>query len=70
MSRKEEVENNIKFMCGQIEKIQDRYLNPEQIMNINLSAITQQLTNISVTLAMISDHLSHINENKTSEREV
>lgn len=57
MTRKEEVENNMKDLLERIRDLNGLGLTQEQVMNINLSAIAQQLGEISVTLAIIADKL-------------
>lgn len=57
MTRKEEVENNMKDLLERIRDLNGSGLTKEQVMNINLSAIAQQLGEISVTLAIIADKL-------------
>lgn len=57
MTRKEEVENNMKDLLERIRDLNGSGLTQEQVMNINLSAIAQQLGEISVTLAIIADKL-------------
>lgn len=57
MTRKEEVENNMKDLLERIRDLTGSGLTQEQVMNINLSAIAQQLGEISVTLAIIADKL-------------
>jgi len=57
MTRKEEVENNMKDLLERIRDLTGSGLTQEQVMNINLSSIAQQLGDISVTLAIIADKL-------------
>jgi len=57
MTRKEEVENNMKDLLERIRDLSGSGLTQEQVMNINLSSIAQQLGDISVTLAIIADKL-------------
>lgn len=57
MTREEEVENGMKDLLGRIRDLSGSGLTKEQVMNINLSAIAQQLGEISVTLAIIADKL-------------
>lgn len=59
MTRKDEVEKNNKIL---IEKIKEEATNlkiitQEQVTNYALSSISQQLADISVTLAIIADKL-------------
>lgn len=57
MTRKEEVENNMKDLLERIRDLTGSGLTQEQVMNINLSSIAQQLGEISVTLAIMADKL-------------
>lgn len=57
MTREEEVEDVMKDLLGRIRDLSGSGLTKEQVMNINLSAIAQQLGEISVTLAIIADKL-------------
>lgn len=57
MTRKEEVENDMKDLLERIRDLNGSGLTQEQVMNVNLSAIAQQLGEISVTLAIIADKL-------------
>ena len=57
MTRKEEVENNMKDLLERIRDLSGSGLTQEQVMNINLSSIAQQLGEISVTLAIMADKL-------------
>lgn len=57
MTRKEEVVDSMHDLLGRIRDLTGSGLTQEQVMNINLSAIAQQLGEISVTLAIIADKL-------------
>lgn len=57
MTRKEEVVDSVHDLLGRIRDLTGSGLTQEQVMNINLSAIAQQLGEISVTLAIIADKL-------------
>lgn len=57
MTRKEEVVDSMHNLLGGIRDLKGSGLTQEQVMNINLSAIAQQLGEISVTLAIIADKL-------------
>lgn len=57
MTREAEVKDNIQTLTKDIKEIQKLPLTEEQVTNINLSAIAQQLSDISITLAMIVDRL-------------
>jgi hypothetical protein len=69
MTRKEEVENNIKVFSEGIKELNSLELMQEQVTNLNLSAIAQELADISITLAMIVDQLTSNNGSGTAESE-
>lgn len=69
MTRKEEVENNNKVLSEGIKELNSIELMQEQVTNINLSAIAQELADISITLAMIVDQLTSNNGSGTAESE-
>lgn len=59
MSRVEEVKENQNFFDTALKEIDNAGLeiSQEQLLNLNLAAITQQLAEISTTLAIIADKL-------------
>ena len=57
MSRKEEVEKSNLILTKMISEKATENITQEQVTNYALSSIAQQLTDISVTLAIISDKL-------------
>ena len=61
MTRKEEVENKNKVLSEGLKKLTSLELTQEQVTNITLSAIAQELADISITLAMIVDQLTSTN---------
>ena len=69
MSRKEEVEKNIKVLAKEIERCTSLKVTQEQVTNLNLSAIAQELADINITLAMIVDQLTSANGSGTAESE-
>lgn len=69
MTRKEEVEKNIKVLSEVIEKCTSLEGTQELVTNLNLSAIAQELADINITLAMIVDQLTIANGSGTAESE-
>lgn len=57
MSRKEEVEKSNLILTKMISEKATENITQEQVTNYALSSIAQQLTDISVTLAIIADKL-------------
>lgn len=57
MSRKLEIEESIKNLNHIIDISTEKNLSQEQLTNINLAAITHQLADINLTLAIIADKL-------------
>lgn len=57
MTRKEEVKGSVKYLNHLIDVAAKEKLSQEQITNVNLSVISHQITDISVTLAIIADKL-------------
>ena len=57
MTRKDEVKESVKYLNHLIDVAAKENLSQEQITNVNLAAITHQLAEISVTLAIIADKL-------------
>lgn len=57
MSRKEEVEKSNLILTKMIREKATENITQEQVTNYALSSIAQQLTDISVTLAIIADKL-------------
>lgn len=57
MSRKEEVEKSNLILIKNIREKATENITQEQVTNFALSSIAQQLTDISVTLAIIADKL-------------
>ena len=57
MTRKEEIKNSIDYLNNVIHLATKESLTQEQLININLSSLTSQLADISVTLAIIADKL-------------
>ena len=58
MTRKLEIEESIKNLSHIIDNIStEKKFSQEQLTNIHLMAITHQLADISVTLAIIADKL-------------
>lgn len=62
MTRKDEIKQSIEYLDFLIDKINKANLNQDQVTNINLTGITHQLADISVTLAIIADKLGGENE--------
>ena len=57
MTRKDEVRESIRYLNHLIDEATDLGLSQEQITNVNLAGITHQLTQISLSLAIIADKL-------------
>lgn len=57
MSRKEEVEKSNLILTKMISEKATENITQEQVTNYALSSISQQLADISVTLAIIADKL-------------
>ena len=57
MTRKEEVKESVKYLNHLIDVAAKENLSQEQLTNVNLAAITHQLTQISLSLAIIADKL-------------
>lgn len=59
MNRKDEIKESIEGFADILDLITTNKvrLTPNQVTNANLSAITQQLADISLTLAIIADKL-------------
>lgn len=57
MNRKDEIKGSIEYLNHLIDISIKENLNQEQITNINLAALTHQMADISVTLAIIADNL-------------
>lgn len=57
MNRKDEIKESIECLNHIIEITTKADLTQEQLTNMNLSAITSQLADISLTLAIIADKL-------------
>ena len=68
MSRKEEIKQSIEYLNKIVEFSTKESLNQTQITNINLSAITSQLADISVTLAIIADKLGGVDDAANDNR--
>lgn len=62
MNRKDEIKESIECLNHIIEITTKADLTQEQVTNINLSAITNQLADISVTLAIIADKMAESEE--------
>lgn len=57
MTRKDEIKESIEGLADILDLTAKASLTPEQLTNINLTAITNQLADISLTLAIIADKL-------------
>lgn len=57
MRRKDEIKESIEGITHIMDVVTKAELTQEQITNINLAAITNQLADISITLAIIADEL-------------
>jgi hypothetical protein len=57
MTRKLEIEEGIKNLNHIIDISTEKKLSQEQLINLNLAAISNQLAEISLTLAIIADKL-------------
>ena len=60
MSRKSEIEKSIKNLNHIIDITTEEGLSQEQITNLGIAAITHQLADISLTLAIITDKLCRV----------
>lgn len=68
MSRKEEIKHSIEYLNKIIEIATKESITQEQVTNMNLSAITNQLSDISVTLAIIADKLGGVDDATNDNR--
>jgi hypothetical protein len=67
MTRKFEIEESIKNLNRIIDISTEKKLSQEQITNLNLAAISSQLADISLTLAIIADKLeSEVQNDRTN----
>ena len=64
MTRKDEIKESIEGLADVLDLTAKVSLTPEQITDINLSAIIHQLADISLTLAIIADKLGGEGEGK------
>ena len=62
MKRQDEIKENIERITHIMDIVTKENLTQEQITNINLAAITNQLADISITLAIIADKLGEESE--------
>ena len=58
MTRKEEIKNSIDYLNNVMNLVTKESVTQEQLINLNLSALTNQLADISVTLAIIADKMA------------
>jgi hypothetical protein len=61
MSRKDEIKASIEYLNHLISISTKESMNQEQLININLAALTHQIADISETLAIIADKLGGTN---------
>ena len=64
MNRIKEVEENIDDVNKTMEKLNELELLPETLRNLNLAAIVQMLSDISVTLAIMVEQMKGDNNNE------
>ena len=57
MNRKDEIKGSVEYLNHLIDISVKESITQEQVTNINLTAISHQLADISVTLAIIADKL-------------
>jgi len=62
MTRKDEIKESIEGLADILDLTAKASLTPEQLTNINLTAILNQLADISITLAIIADKLGEESE--------
>lgn len=58
MTRKEEIKNSIDYLNNVMNLVTKESVTQEQLINLNLSALTNQLADISITLAIIADEMA------------
>lgn len=58
MTRKEEIKISIEYLNNVINLVTKESVTQEQLINLNLSVLTSQLADISVTLATIADEMA------------
>ena len=58
MTRKEEIKNSIDYLNNVINLATKEIVTQEQLINLNLTALANQLADISVTLAIIADEMA------------
>ena len=64
MNSIKEVEENIDDVNKTMEKLNELELLPETLRNLNLAAIVQMLSDISVTLAIMVEQMKGDNNNE------
>jgi len=58
VTRKEEIKNSIDYLNNVINLATKESVTQEQLINLNLTALANQLADISVTLAIIADEMA------------